>query len=80
MEQQLLQPEQDLFHSPELSAQSLFPLLVLRQLPGTPKRVQSPLTVHGSHNLSQNQFGFWLNFCDAATLSDVRAVGEVARK
>jgi hypothetical protein len=51
----MLQPEQDLFHSPELSAQLFFPLLVLRQLPDTPKRVQPSLTVHGSHNLSQSR-------------------------
>jgi len=53
-EQQLIQPEQDLVHSNELSAQSLAPLLVLRQLPEVPQGVQSSLTVLGSHNLSQN--------------------------
>ncbi len=53
-EQQLVQPEQDLIHSSELSAQSLLPLLVLRQLSETPRRVQPLLAVHRSHNLSQN--------------------------
>lgn len=43
-EQQLLQPEQDLIHSPELSAQSLLPLLVLRQLSEMPQGVQPSLT------------------------------------
>ncbi len=53
-EQQLLQPEQDLIHSPELSAQPILSLLVLGQLPEASQGVQSSLTVHGSHNLSQN--------------------------
>ena len=45
-EQQLLQPEQDLIHSPELSAMSLLPVLVLRQLPEVAEGVQLLLTVH----------------------------------
>ncbi|MFG2716372.1 RICIN domain-containing protein [Streptomyces goshikiensis] len=53
-EQQLFQPELDLFHSPELSAQALLPLLVLRQLPEPTQGVPPSLRVHGSHNLSQS--------------------------
>lgn len=55
-EQQLLQTEQNLIHSPELLAQPLLPLLVLRQLPEASQRAQSSLSVHGLDNLGQNHY------------------------